>query len=132
VASEWEKRIPQITDESFEPVLRESIKAVQDKKLEGRKDDKGKLRYDLEAQDARRGLVTILTFGANKYEDRNWEKGMLWGRVYAAAQRHLSAWWSGEELDAESGLPHLDHAACCIHFLQAYSKRGVGKDDRPK
>jgi dATP/dGTP diphosphohydrolase, N-terminal len=98
----------------------------------GRKNDVGKLRYDLEAQDARRGTIEVLTFGASKYEDRNWEKGMAWGRVYAAAQRHLAAWWTGEETDSESGLPHLDHAACCIHFLQAYTKRQVGKDDRPK
>ena len=34
-----------------------------------------------------------------------------------ACHRHLQAWWSGERLDKESGLPHLAHAVCCLLFL---------------
>jgi hypothetical protein len=99
----------------------------------GTKNDQGKLRYDLLAPDALRGLVDVLTFGAKKYADRNWEGGIKFGRVFAAAMRHLWAWWRGEEFDPETGLSHLDHAACCIHFLSAYTKRGMGGlDDRPK
>lgn len=56
---------------------------------------------------------------------------MAWSRVYAAALRHLLAWWGGEDEDPETELSHLAHAACCVVFLVAYQGRGVGVDDRP-
>lgn len=97
---------------------------------EGRKDDDGKLRYDLIPPDALQDLVEILTDGAEKYGDRNWEHGMSWGRCFAAAQRHLWAWWSGQDADADSGRSHLAHAAVNMLFLLAYQRRGAGTDDR--
>ena len=98
----------------------------------GRKDDGGKLRYDLVAPDALAGLVSVLTFGANKYSARNWEGGIAYGRVFAATLRHLFAWFCREPFDIETGISHLDHAACCIHFLSAYEKRNMKTfDDRP-
>ena len=100
--------------------------------LEGRKDDQDKLRYELIAPDTLDGLAAVLTFGAKKYNDRNWEAGMSWSRCFGAAMRHLWAWWRGEDYDPETGLYHLDHAFCCIMFLSAYSKRNVGLDDRAK
>ena len=100
---------------------------------EGRKDDQGKPRWDLLPYDAVAGTVDVLTFGAKKYAPRNWEKGIVYGRVFAALQRHLTAWYQGEDDDKETGLSHLDHAACCITFLQAFTKRGMDKfDDRLK
>ena len=98
---------------------------------EGTKHDIGKARYDLLSPDALDGLVAVLTFGANKYSDRNWEKGIKYSRVFAAAMRHLWAWWAQENEDVETGLSHLDHAACCIHFLSTYVKRDMTQfDDR--
>ena len=102
---------------------------------EGRKDDIGKLRFDLIAPDCERALARVLTFGANKYEDRNWEGGLLWGRVYGAARRHLNSFWDGEDADNETKLLHLSHAYTCIHFLLHYqlNMKKYGKfDDRPK
>lgn len=96
----------------------------------GVKFDDDKPRYDLIPPEALEGLAKVLTFGAKKYAPRNWEKGMLWGRVFGAAMRHLWAWWRGENTDPETGLSHLDHAACCIAFLQAYEVRKTGTDDR--
>lgn len=63
---------------------------------------------------------------------RNWEAGMDWSRVFSALQRHTWAWWGGEDKDPETGFSHLEHAACCIMFLNAYEQRGIGKDDREK
>lgn len=74
----------------------------------------------------------VFGYGADKYERHNWLKGMRWGRVYAALQRHLVAWQSGEDTDEESGLPHLAHASCCLAFLLTYQARGLGEDDRVK
>ena len=97
---------------------------------EGLKYDTDKPRMDLIAPDAEVLLAKVLSFGAEKYDDRNWELGMDWGRVYAAAQRHLTSFWSGEDNDPETGLPHLAHAYCCVMFLIAYQQRGIGKDTR--
>jgi hypothetical protein len=76
------------------------------------------------------GISTVLGYGAKKYADRNWEKGMSWGRVFGALMRHLWAWWGGEAKDQETGYSHLWHAGCCLMFLIAYEERGIGSDDR--
>ncbi len=94
------------------------------------KNDSEKNRLDLLSPLATEGLGQILTFGAKKYAAHNWRKGMDWSRLIAAAKRHLSAFERGEELDADSGLPHIDHAAACIHFLSEYQKTANGNDDR--
>lgn len=98
----------------------------------GVKFDEGKLRYDLVPIEALREITRVLTFGANKYTDRNWEKGINYGRCYAAAMRHLTAWWDGEDKDPETGISHLAHAGCCIYFLLTYEQRGMNEfDNRP-
>jgi|TARA_R110000868_G_scaffold178785_5_gene418634 hypothetical protein len=99
---------------------------------EGQKFDREKTRYDLLPPELLEGTAQILTFGANKYGDRNWELGMSWGRPFGALMRHMWAWWRGEANDPETGKSHLWHASCCIAFLMAYENRGIGTDDRPK
>ena len=96
---------------------------------EGVKFDGDKLMFELIPPEAQVALATILTFGAKKYDDRNWELGMKWSRVYGALQRHLNAWASGEKFDPESGKPHLWHALCCLNFLVTYEIREVGEND---
>lgn len=98
---------------------------------EGIKLDQGKIRFDLFPGDVLWAICDILTFGALKYEARNWEKGMDWSRLFGALQRHTWAWWQGEDKDLETGKSHLWHAGCCIVFLIAYEIRGIGNDDRP-
>lgn len=98
----------------------------------GRKDDADKPRLELMPPEAMVALGDILTFGAKKYGDRNWERGMGWGRLFGAALRHLWAWWRRDAADPETGKSHLAHAACCIIFLIAYEERRVGTDDRPR
>jgi hypothetical protein len=82
--------------------------------------------------------VKVLDFGSMKYSGRNWEKGIVYSRVFAAAVRHL---WTGfhakvrgeDGTDGETGLSHLAHAACCVLFLLAYETRGMTAfDDRPE
>lgn len=100
---------------------------------EGKKFDSGKPRWELVPYDALRGLAEVLTDGAKKYDARNWENGIMYGRVFGAVQRHLTAWWQGENHDLESGRSHLDHALCELVFLSAYEKRGMTNfDDRPR
>lgn len=97
----------------------------------GTKFDTNKLRYDLVNPDAHKRMVEILTFGAQKYDARNWELGIPWSRIIASLKRHLSAIEAGEDFDPESGKLHIDHVACNAHFLSAYYKIHPQGDDRP-
>ena len=91
----------------------------------GIKNDQQKLRYDLLPVEPLEALVAVLTYGASKYADNNWKYVTPFDdRYYAAALRHLTAWRKGEELDKESGMPHLAHAMCCLVFLQAGGGEG--------
>jgi hypothetical protein len=98
----------------------------------GLKYDGGKVRFDLLDPYALEGAAQVLTYGANKYGDRNWEKGIKWSRVFGALLRHAWAMWRGEDLDPETNLPHIDHCAVNVMFLQRYFRtHRVGWDDRP-
>lgn len=101
---------------------------------QGIKHDEGKLRWGLLSFQAVQELVKVLTFGAGKYGDRNWENGINYDRVYEAALRHLTSWWMREDRDPETGLNHLAHAMCCIMFLLHYSIFSCYRkhDNRPK
>lgn len=104
---------------------------VYDDKGAAKRADRGKLRYDLMPPQALEDIVQILTFGAEKYGDRNWEGGMAWSRCYGSMMRHIQAWWSGEDVDSESGEHHLAHAACNLIFLMEYTRTKSDLDDRP-
>lgn len=95
----------------------------------GTKKDEGKERFDLIPSEALFSLARILTFGAEKYEDRNWERGILYGRVFAALQRHLWRWFMQQDVDEETGESHMAHALCCIVFLVTYEARGGNRSD---
>lgn len=86
--------------------------------MSGRKYDNEKPRWDLLPWKGAEEVVGVLTFGAKKYGPDNWRsvEGSRW-RYFAAAMRHLVAWWSGESTDPESGFKHLAHAICCLLFL---------------
>ena len=93
--------------------------------------NKNKLRFDLVHPWAHEQMVKVLTNGANKYEDRNWERGMSWTSVIASLKRHLHAMEHGEDYDSESGELHASHLACNAHFLTAFYKIYPQGDDRP-
>lgn len=95
------------------------------------KHDDGKLPLHLLPFDSLEAVTEILAFGAKKYGERNWEKGMDWSRLFRAATGHLWAWFLRRGNDPETGRSHLWHAGCCVLFLIAYEIRGTGTDDRP-
>ncbi len=72
----------------------------------------------------------VAGFGGRKYERYNFAKGYRWSLSYDALQRHLMAFWSGEDTDAESGLHHVAHAAWHCLALLTFALRGRGTDDR--
>ena len=96
----------------------------------GVKYDAGKPRFDLIPTEPMRQIADVFAYGAEKYADRNWECGMAYGRVYAAMQRHLHAYWGGEFFDKESEMPHLAHAAFGILALLEFEHTHPEMDDR--
>ncbi len=72
--------------------------------------------------------------GARKYGAYNWRDKAVEATTYVAAcERHLRAWFDGEELDPGSGNPHLGHAVACLAILiDAIETPGCLIDNRPK
>lgn len=97
--------------------------------MEGKRFDGDKIRLELLPFDALEEVGKVLTFGAKKYGDRNWELGFNYSRVLGCLCRHVFAYARGEKIDSESGLSHMAHAACNVLMLLAFEKRGVGVDD---
>ncbi len=91
-----------------------------------------KVKLDLLSPIALIGTADVLTFGAKKYDDHNWRKGMKWSVCIGSLLRHLIKFMAGEDLDPESGLPHIDHVACNAMFLQEYFRVQKKYDDRFK
>lgn len=118
--------VQQLIDRISSPNWREELPT------QGVKFDAGKLRYELLPPELLEETARVLTFGAAKYADRNWELGMAWSRPFGALMRHIWAWWGGEDKDPETGYSHLAHVCCCVAFLVAYERRDIGVDDRPK
>lgn len=98
----------------------------------GTKFDSGKPMLDLIDPLAIEGLAAVLTFGAKKYAAHNWRGGLSYSRLIAALLRHLFAILRGEDIDPESGLPHVDHVGCCWMFLSNMMKTRKDLDDRHK
>ena len=94
------------------------------------KDDVNKPRIDLIPPNTLMRIGRVFAMGARKYGDTNWLKGMRWSRLYAAAMRHLLAYWSGEDLDSESNEYHLVHAICDLMCLLEYYEQHPALDDR--
>ena len=94
---------------------------------EGRKDDDGKLRWDLLPLNLIEKVVEIYTFGAEKYGPNTWqnlEDG--YNRYKAAMFRHLMEFEKGNVIDDESGKEHLAHmvwnAIAMMHFAEKKQK----------
>jgi hypothetical protein len=79
--------------------------------------DSGKVRMDLIPPLAEVEIAKVFTYGANKYNDWNWSKGMDPVRLEAAIKRHLAEWKLGYDNDPETGLSHLAHAGCGLMML---------------
>lgn len=98
----------------------------------GTKYDTGKPRMDLLDSSFLEEVAQVLTFGANKYSAHNWRNGINYSRLIAAAYRHLGSINAGEDIDPESGLPHVAHLGCCIMFLSSMMRVKPELDDRYK
>ena len=89
-------------------------------------------RFDLIPVGPLTALAVHYGVGANKYADRNWEKGYEWGKSYAALQRHLTAFWNGEDIDEDTGSPHLAAVVFHAFAMLEWGRTHPELDDRPK
>ena len=94
---------------------------VADTSAGGMKYDGGKPRMALlfdGCPNALEAVAQVLTFGAQKYAAHSWQTVPEGEERYKSALlRHLTAVGKGEEIDSESNLHHLAHAACNALFI---------------
>lgn len=83
-----------------------------------KKQDAGKTRLSLLPFGALEEIGLVLDYGANKYKPGGWRTvDNAVERYRDALLRHLFAHLQGEDVDPESGLRHLAHAATNALFL---------------
>ena len=96
---------------------------------EGLRYNQGKMRWDLLPMDALNEVAKVATYGASKYEPRNWEKGLSWSACFASFMRHFYARCTGEVIDPESGCMHTAHMAWNALAILAFDSRDTGTND---
>ena len=116
----------------------QDTKQQEVKQEAGKRFDYGKLRYDLLPVDSLREVVKVYTKGAEKYSDRNWEKGMSWSRCMGPLMRHLEAFREGKVWDdgvdpvtgqPNTGCHHMAMVAWNALALCSYQLRNIGTND---
>lgn len=101
----------------------------------GKRDSSGKPRFDLIPPEFLDALAVHYQKGAEKYDPRNWERGMNWGECYRALLSHANKFWGGETFDVDPKMPdyeahHMIAAAWNAIALYVYWKRNIGIDNR--
>jgi hypothetical protein len=70
--------------------------------------------------------------GGCKYGCHNYRViGVRYSVYFDATMRHLLAAWEGEDIDPDSGLPHLVKAMTSLMVLRDAQIRDLVQDDRP-
>lgn len=69
--------------------------------------------------------------GMLKYGRSNWRFAGVRASIYVdALHRHMNKWFEGEDVDPDSGLPHLAHALACLAIIVDAQAAGKLNDDR--
>ena len=77
-------------------------------------------------------IALVMKNGAEKYGPYNWRLTKVKSSTYYAAMlRHLTAYFEGQDIDPESGKPHLAHVAASVCILLDADSKGCLIDDRP-
>jgi len=77
-------------------------------------------------------LGLVMLEGARKYGRHNYRAVGVRASVYIDAMfRHMVRFWEGEDIDPDSGMPHLIHIMACCAVLRDSQFFGNWTDDRP-
>lgn len=106
--------------------------AQRDVSVAGIKDDAHKIKMELIDAYGIEELGKVLTFGAQKYAEENWRKGISVKRLIGSSCRHLIRIALGEDIDPETGLQHAHHLMCNAMFIGWMLKYNRQWDDRRK
>jgi len=87
-------------------------------------------RFSLIPVEALEIMARLYNFGAEKYAAHNWRKGYEWSKSYDSLFRHAFASLRGEDIDEETGLPHLAGAAFHCFTLMIFMMEHQEFDDR--
>lgn len=93
---------------------------TSDERGSGARFNGGKARLDLVPLQGLEDAARVFEYGAQKYAPWNWAKGMAWSVPIGCMMRHLMAIQRGEEIDPESGLPHIGHLMCNALMLATF------------
>lgn len=66
--------------------------------------------------------IRAMMFGAQKYSENAWRKGVSFTDLLDATFRHIAKFIEGEMNAQDSGVPHLSHARANLMFLAFMSK----------
>lgn len=98
--------------------------------MSGIKHDKNKAPLDLIPYEAEKAIADVFAFGLKKYDRANWAKGINYSRLISATKRHLGQFNKGIDLDDESNLNHIAHAATNLIMLLWMIENKPELDDR--
>ena len=91
------------------------------KKFDKKKNKFTKNMYHLLPMREMDEVVSVLTFGANKYGEDDWKhfvkRNDNYKRYISASLRHVSAFMRNDDNDDETECHHLAHAICCLLFV---------------
>jgi hypothetical protein len=86
--------------------------------------ENGKPRYDLISPEFLKRLAELLARGAEKYGDRNWEKGQTVSRAYSSMFRHMQQWYTGDRTE-----DHLAAIAFNVMVIVTMEERAITDPD---
>lgn len=96
------------------------------------KNDKSKPDLSLLPKVFLNAVAEAMMVGEQKYGRYNYTKGHKTSQLIAAAMRHLSAYYDGEERDPIDGQLHLGSVAACVLMLLRQQELCTLTDDRFK
>lgn len=76
-------------------------------------------------------LAEVYGRGAEKYADRNWERGVGYMKLFGAMQRHANQFLAGEDIDPLDKQHHLASVAWMAFALLEMQRTHPELDDRP-
>lgn len=98
--------------------------------MAGTKHDGNKPDHTLIPREAMDAMARAFGYGEKKYQRGNYKAGIEYTRLAASCSRHLFAWLAGEDIDAESGNNHIDHALASLAMLAYHMEHSPTLDNR--